>query len=255
MSEVTGSKGEGLSFGGRRVVVTGGAYGIGAATARRLITLGATLVVLDIERCNEQDHAIVVDLADQSAVLVAARQAVEIMGGVDTLINCAGVAHPNELTELDWDAYHRTLTVNLHAPLMLMRELCGRMRVAQYGRVVNVTSIHARFTEPGSLAYDVSKAGLEAATRTAAIELAPDGVLVNAVAPGFVSTRMSVVDGVDELKSDDFQDIYVRKGRLPLRRAAEPEEVAETIVWLASPSNTYVTGQVLTVDGGLTARF
>lgn len=120
-------------------------------------------------------------------------------------------------------------------PLLLMRDLCGHMRVAQYGHVVNVTSIHARFTGPGSLAYDVSKAGLEAATRTAAIELAPDGVFVNAAAPGFVSTRMSLVDGVDELKSDYSQNIYVRNGRLPLRRAAEPAEVAETITLLASP--------------------
>jgi NAD(P)-dependent dehydrogenase (short-subunit alcohol dehydrogenase family) len=80
-------------------------------------------------------------------------------------------------------------------------------------------------------------------------------VLVNAVAPGFVATRMSVVDGVDELDSEWFRDIYVDRERLPLRRAAQPSEVAETVTWLASDANTYVTGQVLTVDGGLSARF
>jgi 3-oxoacyl-[acyl-carrier protein] reductase len=129
------------------------------------------------------------------------------------------------------------------------------MSQAGYGRVVNITSIHARLSEPGSLAYDVAKAGLEAATRTAAIELATSGVLVNAVAPGFVATRMSVVDGQDELESEWFSTIYVDNSRLPLRRAATPAEVAETVTWLAGESNSYVTGQVLTVDGGLSARF
>jgi NAD(P)-dependent dehydrogenase (short-subunit alcohol dehydrogenase family) len=136
-----------------------------------------------------------------------------------------------------------------------MRELCGPMRAADYGRVVNVTSIHGRLSEAGSLAYDVSKAGLEAATRTAAIELAASGVLVNAIAPGFVATRMSIVNGVSELETDWFKTGYLRDGRLPIGRAADPADIAEMAVWLASGSNTYTTGQVVTVDGGLSARF
>jgi NAD(P)-dependent dehydrogenase (short-subunit alcohol dehydrogenase family) len=244
-----------VGFSGRRAVVTGGANGIGAATASRLGELGARVIVLDVEPTAPRVPSITVDLSDTAAVLSAAADAKDMLGGVDVLVNCAGISTSSRATALDLDAYHRTLAVNLHAPVLLMRQICADMAAQGYGRVVNVTSVHARLGEAGSLAYDVSKAGLEAACRTVAIELADAGVLVNAVAPGFVATRMSVVDGVDELESEWFRAIYVDHERLPLKRAAQPEEVAETVTWLASEANSYVTGQVLTVDGGLSARF
>ena len=152
-----------MKFDGRRAVVTGGANGIGAATVRRLHELGADVVVLDVAETPSAISTVTVDLSDPDAVVRAAAEAADLLGGVD--------------------------------------------------------------------------------------------VLVNAVAPGFVATRMSVVDGVDELDSEWFRSIYVENERLPLRRAAQSAEVAETIAWLASEGNTYVTGQVLTVDGGLSARF
>jgi len=124
-----------------------------------------------------------------------------------------------------------------------------------YGRIVNITSIHGRFGEELALSYDTAKGGLEQATRTLAIELSRRGVLVNAIAPGFVSTRMSVVDGVNELEGEWFRNIYVDNGKLPIRRHAEPREIAVQVAWLASERNTYVTGQVLTVDGGVTVTF
>jgi NAD(P)-dependent dehydrogenase (short-subunit alcohol dehydrogenase family) len=136
-----------------------------------------------------------------------------------------------------------------------MKAVSPQMAGAGYGRIVNVTSVHGRLSEPGCIAYDVSKAGLEAATRTAALELAPFGILVNAIAPGFVSTRMSVVEGQDELESEWFRELYLKPGRLPLGRAASAAEIGASVAWLAGESNTYVTGQVLTVDGGLSARF
>lgn len=249
---------ETASFAGRRAIVTGGANGIGAAIVTRLASAGATVAVLDIEDVEEpHPHVspISVDLSDADAVIRAGRDAVGLLGGVDILVNCAGIGSTDQTIDLDLTAYHRTLAVNLHAPVILMREIGRHMSRAGYGRIVNITSIHARLSEPGSLAYDVAKAGLEAATRTAAIELAASGVLVNAVAPGFVATRMSVADGEDELQSEWFTTIYVENNRLPLRRAAGPAEVAETVAWLAGEANSYVTGQVLTVDGGLSARF
>jgi len=244
-----------MDFTDRRAVVTGGANGIGAATAARLAGQGARVVVLDVEPAEGPVATVLVDLSDRAAVLRAAAEAEAALGGVDVLVNCAGVARPSTIAALDLDAYDTTLAVNLHAPVLLAHVLCRGMAERGYGRIVNVTSVHARVGEPGSAAYDASKAGLEAATRTAAIELARDGILVNAVAPGFVATRMSVVDGVDELESDWFRTFYVEHERIPLRRAAQPEEIAETVAWLASSANTYVTGHVLTADGGLTARF
>ena len=239
-------------FSGRRAVVTGGAHGIGAAITLVLRAAGAQVLVVDLDA---GPHDVQVDLADRSALGAAIPDVLERLGGVDVLVNCAGVFLGSPVVGLDLAAYDRTLAVNLHAPVMLMRSLCEPMSAQGYGRVVNVTSIHARLSEPTSLAYDVSKGGLESATRTAALELADHGVLVNAVAPGFVATRMSVVDGEDELLGATFTDVYVDRGRLPLRRAARAEEIAHAVAFLASEQNSYITGQTVTVDGGLSARF
>lgn len=239
-------------FSGRRAVVTGGASGIGAAIAAQLRNAGAKVVILDLRAGTEDVR---VDLAVRNSVEQAAAVALARLGGVDILVNCAGMFTPSPLRGLQMDSYDTTLAVNLHAPVVLMRAVAEPMAQQGYGRIVNVTSVHARFSELLSLAYDVSKGGLEAATRTAALELADAGVLVNAVAPGFVATNMSIVDGRDELQDETFLDGYVRGGRLPLRRAAQPGEVAKAVAFLASEHNTYITGQSLVIDGGLTSRF
>jgi NAD(P)-dependent dehydrogenase (short-subunit alcohol dehydrogenase family) len=239
-------------FAGRRAVVTGGAHGIGAAITRVLRAAGAQVLVLDLD-AGPTD--VKVDLADRSNVDAAIAQVLQRLDGIDVLVNCAGMFQPSPVLGLDMKAYDRTLAVNLHAPVLLMRSLCEPMGEQGYGRVVNVTSIHARLSEPLSLAYDISKGGLESATRTAALELADHGVLINAVAPGFVATRMSVVDGADELLGEPFTTVYVDHRRLPLRRPARPEEVAHVVAFLASEQNSYITGQTITVDGGLSARF
>jgi 3-oxoacyl-[acyl-carrier protein] reductase len=243
---------------GRVALVTGAANGIGRAIAERCVAEGARVVTVDREELPDLGHSaqpLRWDLSKTDALEALVAEAEASVGPLDVLVNNAGIFEPALATDLTLESYRRVLAVNLHAPVILASRAARGMTARRYGRVVNITSVHGRFGEEQALSYDVAKGGLEQATRTLAIELSRHGVLVNAVAPGFVATRMSVVDGVDELESDWFQDIYVRYGKLPIRRYALPAEIAEHVVWLASDRNTYVTGQVLTVDGGLTVTF
>jgi 3-oxoacyl-[acyl-carrier protein] reductase len=238
----------------RVAIVTGAANGIGAAVARRLADDGLRVVGLDLEvppgsgllRCD------VADIAGHDA-LVGSIEAAH--GPVAVLVNVAGIFIPQSVAELTPETYRRHLAVLLDGPVFLARAAGIRMAARGWGRIVNVTSVHATVSERLSLAYDAAKGGLEAATRTLAIELGPDGVLCNSVAPGFVRTRMSVVDGVDELEGEWFRSRYRDGGLLPVRRPSEPAEIAAAIAHLVSPDNTYINGARLVVDGGLTVTF
>jgi NAD(P)-dependent dehydrogenase (short-subunit alcohol dehydrogenase family) len=239
----------------RIALVTGAANGIGRAIAERCIADGARVVAVDREELPDlgpSSHPLRWDLAETESLDRLVAEAEAAAGPLDVLVNVAGVYEPMLAVDLTLDSYRRVLAVNLDAPVILAGRAARGMISRGYGRIVNITSVHGRFGEEQALAYDVAKGGLDQATRTLAIELSRHGVLVNAVAPGFVSTRMSIVDGVNELESEWFEDVYLRYGRLPIRRYAMPAEIAEHAAWLASERNTYVTGQVLTVDGGLT---
>ena len=242
---------------GRRALVTGAAQGIGRAIAERFLAEGAHVAVVDREPIAglEGASAVRFDLAETERLGRVLADVESAVGPLDVLVNNAGIFEPAAALELGLDAYRRVLAVNLDAPIFLAQAAARGMAERGYGRIVNVTSIHGRFGEELALAYDVSKGGLTMATRTLAIELSRRGVLVNAVAPGFVSTRMSIVDGRNELESDWFRDVYVTYAKLPLRRPAEPAEIAVHVAWLASEQNTYVTGHVLAVDGGLSVTF
>ena len=228
---------------GRHALVTGAANGIGRAIAERFRTEGASVTGVDIEDGTD----IRFDLADTAAI----DGLVERVGPVDVLCSVAGINEPMWAVELDLARYRRIMAVNLDAPIMLASRVGRGMAARGYGRILSITSIHGLHGAEECLAYDVSKAGLEGGTRTLAIELGPHGVLVNALAPGFVRTRMSG----DELESDWFRTIYVENRRLPLLRAAQPPEIAVHAAWLCSDQNTYLTGQVVTVDGGVTVTF
>ncbi len=236
---------------GRHAFVTGAVHGIGRAIAERFRAEGARVTGIDVEPGVE----IRADLAETDMLARLIDDVEASAGPIDILCSVAGIYEPSPALEMPLASYRRVLAVNLDAPVVLAQRCARGMVERGYGRILSITSIHGRFSEALGLSYDTSKAGLQGATRTLAIELGPHGVLVNALAPGFVRTRMSVVEGRDELESEWFRTIYVKNGKLPLGRPAEPPEIAAHAAWLCSEENTYLTGQVVTVDGGLTVTF
>lgn len=244
------------SVGQGRALVTGAASGIGRAVARRLAAQGRDVIGIDRNPVEGETFASrVIDLADRAALAELCDALIGEDPPVDVLVNVAGIFDANEPGDFDAAAFWRNLEVNLYAPTVLATSLGAGMRARGWGRIVNVSSVEALLSQPGSLGYGASKAALASVTRTLAIESAPDGVLINAVAPGFTNTGMSIIDGVNELEADAFRATYIDAGQLPIGRAAEPAEIAEAIAWLASAENSYVTGATLVADGGLTIRF
>jgi NAD(P)-dependent dehydrogenase (short-subunit alcohol dehydrogenase family) len=236
-----------------RTLVTGASNGIGAAIAEHLRARGDHVIGIDRESAPE---VVVADLGDPADRARAVAEATERLGGIDVVVNVAGIYRTGSIHDSGFDDWRPVWSVNLDAPLDLMRLTTPGMIAQGFGRIVNITSVHARFAQPASLAYDVAKAGLEAATRSASLDLARHGILVNAVAPGFVRTRMSLLDdGTDETDTPEFRATYLDSGKLPVGRGSLPYELAPMVALLSARDNTYLTGQTIIVDGGLTSTF
>ncbi len=247
-------------------LVTGAASGIGRAVAATLAADGTSVVCADsnavglaetiqqIVAAGGTAHAVPLDLTDADAVATLVSS--PYLDGLEQVALCAGIYKPTPVDGFSIADYQRVLDVNLTAAVTLLVALVPRLRAATAPRVVTVSSIHHQFAEATSSAYAISKAGLVAATKALAVELAPDGILVNSIAPGFIDTPMAVLaDGTNEHDSEHFRTVYVEHGKLPLGRPGTPAEVASAAQFLLSPENGYITGHVLVVDGGMTATF
>ena len=235
-------------------LVTGGSRGIGAATAKVLADAGwpvginyrsdsdaADGVVKEIEEAGGKAVALQGDVADPAVPDELLKQLKERFGPVLVLVNNAGVRADGLTPQIDDDAWSRVLETNLSGAFRLIRRALTPMMRARFGRVINMASVVGIRGNPGQVNYAASKAGLIAVTRTVAAEVARRSVTVNAVAPGFVTTDLTADLDDDVLKA------------VPARRAGTPEEVAACVRFLASEEAGYVTGTILTVDGGMTA--
>jgi NAD(P)-dependent dehydrogenase (short-subunit alcohol dehydrogenase family) len=250
----------------RIALVTGGARGIGAAIARRFADEGASVVIADIDEAEANAFAAsfeggtvrAVDIVDAESVAKLASFIADRFGKLDILVNNAAILDATPYDSLTMERYRKVLDVNLNGALQVVFACVPLMRkTGRGGRILNIASIMGVRGSRDSLAYSTAKGGVVNMTRCLACDLAPDGITVNAICPGFIDTRMALLpDGSGhEHETDWFQDIYVKYRRIPLARAGLPEDVAGPAYFLCSDDSAYVTGQVLLVDGGVSATF
>ena len=253
---------------GRVCIVSGAGQGLGRSVALEMAGEGAKVALLErnpatfgsvaaeIDAAGGAAAAYELDVTDYDAYRRAVGDVIEKFGKIDVLVNNAAV-NPPARTILDdtLEDWRRTIQINLESVYMGSKLVAPHMAARKGGRIISIASIQA-FAASGEVgAYNAAKGGILALTKSMAVELGAHDILVNAVAPGFMSTPMSVINGVNETETPDFMEWYVKRGRIPLRRTGYPEDVSGTVIFLASQYCRYMTGQLLVVDGGLTSTF
>ena len=239
---------------GRVAVITGGAQGIGYATAERMLASGASVVLWDIDAAR-LDQAVAalasrgpvstdrVELTEEDSVAAATAATLTRHGRIDILVNNAGITGGNAPTwELDPAVWRRVVEVNLIAPFLACRAVVPQMIAQGYGRIVNIASVAGKEGNPNASHYSASKAGLIGLTKSLGKELATKGVLVNAVAPA--AARTAIFDQMAP------EHIAFMLGKIPMGRLVTVEEVAAMVCWLASEESSFSTGAVFDLSGG-----
>lgn len=246
-----------VTFKEQTVLVTGATRGIGAAIAAAFEAAGASLLLTgtradQVKTLNEENAAKGIRhirwlQADFTSAGGTERflEALAAETPVQVLVNNAGTNRLNPTDQVTTDDLDALLSINLRAPLLLCREIGRTMKAAGYGRIINIASIWSVITKPGRVVYTATKTGLAGMTKTVAADLAPYGVLVNAVSPGFINTELTKMT----LPLEEQERLAAQ---VPLGRFAEPEEIARVVLFLASRENSYLTGQNIVVDGGFT---
>jgi len=250
------------SLEGRVALVTGAARGIGAGIARRFAQAGAQVGVLDLKEDQAEETASAItaaggqalslgaDVGDPDLVESAVARVVADLGRLDIVVNNAGVTRDNLLFKMTNDDWDTVMNVHLRGAFLVTRAAQRFMVKQRYGRVISLSSTSA-LGNRGQANYSTAKAGLQGFTRTAAIELGPFGITVNAIAPGYINTPMTQATA-ERLGVPVAERQATVAARLPARRIGQPDDIANAALFLAAEESGFVTGQVLYVDGGQT---
>ncbi len=246
-----------MSLAGKTALVTGGSRGIGKAIVWALARAGAKVafvyqsskeaadqLVKDLELDQHTAMAIQADVKDKAAADAAVSQVIEAWDKLDILVNNAGIIRDTLLAQMSSEQWSEVIDTNLTSVFNFCQAVTRPMMSARYGRIINMSSVAAEFGNSGQVNYASSKAGIIGFTRCLATELARRGVTVNAVAPGFIETDMT--EAVRNMAGSEL------KKKIPARRLGQPDDVAAAVLFLASDEASYVTGQTISVDGGLT---
>ncbi len=241
---------------GQVALVTGAAQGLGRCIAQTLAAAGAKVACIDVKTEVLADTVTAIraaggtaepfacDVTDSARVGEVVDEMLKLWGALHILVNNAGITRDNVIVRMKDEQWDAVLGVNLRGTFLFTRAAARPMMKARRGRIINVASVSGLMGNPGQANYSASKAGVIGLTRTVARELASRNVTVNAVAPGFIATDMTAKLGEEVL-------VKVRK-EIPLGRLGDPQDVADAVLFLASPAASFITGHVLTVDGGLT---
>jgi NAD(P)-dependent dehydrogenase (short-subunit alcohol dehydrogenase family) len=243
-----------ISFGlaGRVALVSGGSQGIGEACVRRLHADGALPFILDVDvprgeaLARELGCAFVrCDVGDKTQVDAAVAQALAAHGRIDILVNNAGIFRAAPFLDMSEADFDDVMRVNVKGSFLLGQAVARHMAAAGRGAIVNMSSVNGVLAIPNIASYNVSKGGINQLTRVMALALAEQGVRVNAVAPGTIATELATKA---VLTSEEAKAKIM--GRTPMKRLGDPAEIADVVCWLASDAASYVTGEIVTADGG-----
>ena len=243
----------------RTAIITGGGSGIGLAIAGKFVKAGIQTIIIGRdthklaaarEQLGENCHPVIHDLNDLPSIPGLVKQLVVRFGSIDILVNNAGINMKKDFQYVTDEEFDNILHTNLRAVFTLSREVVKAMLPRRKGSIINISSMASQYGIPKVIAYTASKAAIEGMTRAMAVELSPEGILVNCIAPGFIATEMSAkaLDGDPERKRKVLT-------RTPLGRLGDPADIGDAALFLASDQAGYLTGVVLPVDGGNSIGF